>query len=189
MDKLKLPSGIFTKKVSDYTFAVLFLLIFSGFIMFAIRPSISTAFSLKKEEADLDKIDKLYESKIVDIASIQSQIEDNRDSLNLLDEAVSQFPEVNKMVEDVKTIADKNQITIKKANIADVDLSVSKNTVERVKLIIEGKTSFENFMSFVNDLGGQRRLKTVEKVILGRDLESSAEGGLRIVITIDGYYL
>ncbi len=188
MEKLKLKD-IFTKKTRDYTFAILFLLIFSGFIVFAIRPSITTAFSLKKEEADLDKIDKTYESKIMDIASIQSQIEDHREELHLLDDAVSQYPEVNKMVEDVKTIADRNNFLIKKANIADVDLTVSKKTMEKVSLIVEGKTSFEDFMVFMNELHSQRRLKTINKVIIGRDLESTGSGSLRVVITIDGYYL
>jgi Tfp pilus assembly protein PilO len=188
MEKLKLKD-IFTKKTSDYTFAILFLMIFSGFIMFAIRPSITTAFSLKKEETDLDKIDKLYESKIMDIASIQSQIEDNREDLHLLDDAVSQYPEVNKMVEDIKTIADKNNFSIKKANIADVDLTVTKKNIDKVSLVVEGKTNFDDFTVFMNDLHSQRRLKTVNKVIISRDLESTGSGSLRVVITIDGYYL
>lgn len=188
MEKINFKE-IFTKKVRDYTFAVLFLMIFSGFITFAIRPSITTAFSLKKEETDLSKIDAIYESKIMEIASIQQQIESNREDLHLLDDAVSQSPEVNKMVEDVKTIADRNSLVIKKANIADVDLTVTKKTIDRVRLIVEGKTNFENFMTFMNDLHAQRRLKTVDKVVMNRDLESSGEGSLRVIITIDGYYL
>lgn len=190
MDKLNLKE-IFTKKVRDYTFAVLFLLIFSGFIAFAIRPSITTAFSLKKEETDLDKIDKMYEEKIMDIASIQSQIEANREDLVLIDEAVSQFPEVNKMVEDVKTLADKNNFSIKKANIAEVDLSVTKKSLAKISLIIEGKTDFDSFMVFMDDLHSQRRLKNVSKMTINRDLEntSTGSGTLRVVMTIDGYYL
>lgn len=188
MDKINLKD-IFTKKVRDYTFAILFLLIFSGFIAFAIRPSITTAFSLKKEETDLDKIDKQYEEKIMDIASIQSQIEGSREDLHLLDDAVSQYPAVNKMVEDVKNIADKNNFSIKKANIADVDLSVTKKSLSKVSLIVEGKTDFNNFMIFLDDLHGQRRLKTVDKILISRDLESTGSGSLRVVMTIDGYYL
>lgn len=188
MEKLRIKD-VFTKKTKDYTFAVLFLLIFSGFIFFAIRPSMTTAFSLKKEEMDLSKVDSTYESKIMQIASIQSQIEENRDDLYLFDEAVSQRPEVNKMVEDIKRIADDNSFVIKKANIADVNLSVSKKTIDSIKLIVEGKTDFESLKSFLNDLHNQRRLKTIEELEMTKEIEGTASGGLRVTMTIDGYYL
>ncbi|GAB4219079.1 MAG: hypothetical protein Fur009_3420 [Candidatus Microgenomates bacterium] len=49
MNKVDLKN-IFTKKVQDYTYVILFLLIFSIFIIFAINPSLKTAFSLTKEK-------------------------------------------------------------------------------------------------------------------------------------------
>ena len=41
--------SIFEKKSGDYIFIIFFLLIFSVFIIFAIKPSLATAYSLKKE--------------------------------------------------------------------------------------------------------------------------------------------
>ena len=131
---MNISKSVFSKKTRDYTFIVLFLLIFSVFIIFAINPSLKTAFSLKKEEKDLVKVDTLYEKKIMDISSIQSQIEENRDSLFLINEAISEYPEVNKMVDDVKTIADKNSLMIRKANIDEVSLSQSKKKLEAYKI-------------------------------------------------------
>ena len=136
MKKIKISKSIFTKKTIDYTFVILFLVIFSIFILAAIKPSLTTATSLKKEEIDLKKIDSLYESKISNITLIQSQVEEYRDDIFLLNEAVSQFPEVNKMVEDVKKVADKNNFNIKKAGISDVNLYKSKKQLDRVSLII-----------------------------------------------------
>ncbi|MFH0979595.1 MAG: type 4a pilus biogenesis protein PilO [Candidatus Roizmanbacteria bacterium] len=186
---MNIPKSIFSKKTKDYTFVVLFFLIFSVFIFFAINPSLKTAFSLKKEEKDLVKIDSIYEQKIMDISSIQSQIEDNRDNLFLFKEAISEYPEVNKMINDVKTIADKNSLVIKKANIADVNLSQSKKSLDRVKLIIEGKTDFNNLLAFIKDLFEQRRLKNVYNLIVNRDSESTASGELQVILTIEGFYL
>lgn len=168
---------------------VLFFLIFSIFIVFAINPSLKTAFSLKKEAKDLTKIDSLYEKKIMGISLIQSQIEDNRDNLFLLSEAISEYPEVNKMVNDIKTIADKNSLIIKKANIADVNLSQSKKSLDKVRLIIEGKTNFDNLLTFIKDLSGQRRLKTIYNLIVNQDNESTTSGQLQVTLTIDGFYL
>ena len=189
MQKIKISSSIFTKRTKDYTFIVLFLTVFSIFILAAIKPSLTTATSLKKEEIDLKRIDNLYENKISDITLIQSQVEENRDDIYLLNEAVSRFPEVNKMVEDVKKVADKNNFYIKKASISDVNLYQDKKKLDKVSLIIEGKTDFDNLILFINDLYLQRRLKTVPKMAIMKDKESSEEAKLNIVLTIDGYYL
>ncbi|KKQ23588.1 MAG: hypothetical protein US40_C0002G0131 [Candidatus Roizmanbacteria bacterium GW2011_GWC2_37_13] len=186
---MNISKSVFSKKTRDYTFIVLFLLIFSVFIIFAINPSLKTAFSLKKEEKDLVKVDTLYEKKIMDISSIQSQIEENRDSLFLINEAISEYPEVNKMVDDVKTIADKNSLMIRKANIDEVSLSQSKKKLDKVRLIIEGKTNFDNLMKFTDDLFKQRRLKTINNLIINLDKEATASGQLQVIIAIDGYYL
>ena len=64
MDLTKINKTIFSKKTKDYTFIILFLLIFSIFIFFAVKPSLTTAVSLKKEEFDLQRVDLLYEKKI-----------------------------------------------------------------------------------------------------------------------------
>lgn len=189
MQKTKISSSIFTKKTRDYTFVILFFAVFSVFILAAIKPSLTTAASLKKEEVDLKRIDNLYESKISDITLIQSQLEEYRDDLYLLNEAVSQFPEVNKMVEDVKKIADKNNFNIKKASISDVNLSQNKKKLDKVSLIIEGRTNFDNLTLFINDLFLQRRLKIIPKMVITKDIEATGEAELRVILTVEGYYL
>lgn len=189
MDRIQITKEIFTKKTRDYTFTVLFFLIFSAFIIFAINPSLTTAASLKKEEKDLQTVNNVYESKINEITTVQAQMEENRDQLYLLDEAVSRLPQVNKMVDDVKTTADSDSIFINKANIADVNLLENQKTMQNVKLSIEGKASFENLTSFFNDLSNQRRLKTIDKIIISRDPESTGSANLKIILYISGYYL
>lgn len=181
--------SIFNQKTQDYTFVILFFLIFSIFIFFAINPSLKTAFSLKKEEADLTKVDTLYEQKIMNITDIQNQIEENRDNLPLLNQAVSQYPEVNKMFDDVKTIADKNSFTITKANISEVNLKQTTKKIEKLTLNIEGKTGFDNLLGFMNDLFAQRRLKMIDDLTINKDKDSTNSGQLNVVLTIDGYYL
>jgi len=64
---------------------------------------------LQKEEKDLANIDKVYEEKINNITSIQTQIEENRDNLPLINQSISEQPEVNKIIEDknlIKSIMD-----------------------------------------------------------------------------------
>jgi len=86
MDLSNILKSIFVKNTGNYVSVIFFLLIFSIFIIFAIRPSLTTAFSLKKEELDLKKVDKIYEEQISNIVSIQTQIEENREDLPLFNQ-------------------------------------------------------------------------------------------------------
>lgn len=189
MDLKKISKSIFTKKNSDYIFIIFFLLIFSVFIIFAIRPSLTTAFSLRKEESDLKKINQIYEERINNIVSIQTQIEENRNNLPLLRQSISEHPEVNKIIEDIKKIADKKSLTINKASITDINLSSTNQELQNVKLIMEVGVSFDNLKQFMTDLFSQRRLKVINNVVINRDKESSSSGDLKVVLTIDGFYL
>ena len=189
MDTGKISKSIFVKKTSDYIFIIFFLLIFSIFIIFAIKPSLTTAFSLKKEELDLKQVDKIYEEKISNITSIQTQIEENRDSLPLFSQSISEHPEVNKIIEDIKKTADKNSLTINKASIVDINLSSTNQELQDVRLMMEMTTNFDNLKQFITDLLSQRRLKVIESLVINQNRESSSSGDLKITLTIDGFYL
>ncbi|MFA5769897.1 MAG: type 4a pilus biogenesis protein PilO [Patescibacteria group bacterium] len=184
-----ISKSIFEKKSREYIYVIFFLLIFSVFIIFAIKPSLTTAYSLKKEEIDLTKVDQVYEEKINNITLIQTQIEENRDNLPLLNQSVSEQPEVNKIIEDIKKIADKNFITINKASIVDINFSKTNKEKQNVKLKIEATTSFENLRLFMTDLFAQRRLKLIDNLVIYRDKESTGSGDLNVDLSIDGYYL
>ncbi|MFA6017323.1 MAG: type 4a pilus biogenesis protein PilO [Patescibacteria group bacterium] len=189
MDLSTISKSIFEKKSREYIYIVFFLIIFSVFIIFAIKPSLSTAFSLKKEEVDLTKIDKVYEEKINNITLIQTQIEENKDNLPLLNQAISEQPEVNKIVEDIKKIADKNSFLINKASIVDINFSKTNKEKQNVTLQMEAITNFENLRLFLTDIFAQRRLKLVDSLLISKDTESTGSGNLKVVLTIDGFYL
>ncbi|MGB9882936.1 MAG: type 4a pilus biogenesis protein PilO [Microgenomates group bacterium] len=189
MDKKNLLKIAFNQKTIDYTFAILFFLVFSVFIVLAIKPTLKTIFSLKKQEKDLANIDNLYDKKIINIVSIQSQIEENRENLKYIDQAIPLKADVNKLVDDVKKIADKDSFFISKANISDVNLRQTTKKIEKVSLNIEGKTKYENLLLFINDLFEQRRIKTIEKLIISKDNESSDSGQLNVSFIINGFYL
>jgi len=193
MDVTNLKNTLLTKKTTDYTFTVLFLVIFSVFIVFAIKPSLTTAFSLKKEEKDLLKVDKLYEDQIISIATIQSLMEENRSDIPLLYQSISTSPQVNKMVDDIQQAAGKSSFLIKKASIGEVSLFQSKKKItQSLKVTIEGESSFDNFSKFTEELFNQRRLKTIQKVIISRGIGediATQSAQLKIKLDVEGYYL
>ncbi len=186
---MKITSEIFYKKVTDYTFIVLFLLIFSIFIFFAIRPSLKTAFSLRKEEKDLVEIDSLYEKKIVSVSLIQSELEKNRNDLYLIDNALSKNPNVNKIIDDIKIAADKTNFFINKANVSDINLLQVKEKLGKVEVILEGYSSFPDLLSLIKEIHNQRRLKTIDNLQISKSKSGTDSSNLSIKINIVGYYL
>lgn len=189
MNKFRISKDIFSKKITDYTFSILFFLIFSSFVVFAIRPSLTSIFALKKEESELKKINSLYEEKILNIALIQQQLEENREKLNLLNEAIPNYPQINKMIDDIKQAAEINSFLIKRFDVSDLNLfPANKNNLETIKITIEGISNFDNSLQFMTYLMNQRRLKTIEKIIIAKDEESTASSQLKISFDVEGYY-
>lgn len=72
LEKLK------SKKAKDYTHITIFFLVFSIFIVFAIRPSLVTAFSLRQQREDLERLDTQYENVVSNIVANQSTLEDRK---------------------------------------------------------------------------------------------------------------
>ncbi len=180
---------IFNRKTQDYSLVIIFLLVSSFFIIFAINPSLKTIFSLKKEEKDLTQIDSFYEQKISNVVDIQSRIEEIRDDLYLLDKAIANYPEVNSFFDDVKKAMDKNSFFITKANISNINLKEKTKTLGKIELQIEGKSSFENLMNLVDDLFAQKRLKLINNLVLNRDIDSTNSSQLNVFMVIEGYFL
>lgn len=180
---------IFTKKTQDYSFSILFFLVFSIFVVFAIRPSLTTAFSLAKEGSDLKILDDQYEVQIKNIIYLQSTIEENRDKLYLVDEGISNSPQVNKIIGDIKKAGDSNSIIINSLSIGEVNLTeLSNKSLQTLKISLEGSGNYENIMAFIKTLFNKRRLETIEKMQIIKDEESASNSELIIKMDIQGYY-
>lgn len=154
----------------------------------------TTAASLKKEEVDLKAIDSKYENNILNIAAVQSLMEEHREELPLLTDAISSHPQVNKMIDDIKKASDQTSFVLKKAGIGEVNLLDTKNKkLQSLHLTIEGTSDFDTMMKFIQSLLSQRRLKTIEKIVITnspvQEGLASSSGQLRIVMDVEAYYL
>lgn len=177
-------------KTQDYTFTTMFFIIFSIFIFFAIKPALSTALSLNKQEIDLKAIDSKYEQLIGQIVQIQSALEEVRDKLYLIDEALPAQPYMNVMMSDVQKSATKNNVAIRKIDMHRVNLVESDKNVFRSMVVnVELGSTFDDYIKFENDLMKQRRLKKIKSVTINRDEIGTGSAVLKIRAEIEGYYL
>lgn len=183
---------IFTKKTKDYGFMIVFFLIFSFFVLFVIRPNLTTVFNLQRERDQLVQLDQDYERAIFNIVSIQSSLERNRESFPLLNDAVPSAAQVNRVIDDITKIASSSSFDIKKIDINQISLkeSADKNEAHSYQVFLESTADFNTTRRFINDLLKQRRLKTLKTLNLEQDNKESTQSSfLRIKLEIEGHYL
>lgn len=192
MNKAVIKRKLLVKKATDYSYTILFFISFAFFTFFVIRPNILTILSLQEESGRLHILDIGYENVIKKIVDIQTFLEENRTDLPLLDEALPDVPQINKLVNDSQFSASDSGMTLNTMSINKVDLrdSGKKKDRKKVSLTIEGVANFLQSKSFIIQVMNDRRLKTIRKITFDIDSKQSSESGnLRLVLEVEGYYL
>lgn len=192
MDKTSILKKLFSKKTRDYTYTTIFLFIFSFFVAFIIRPNLNSVFEKTRKIEKLKNTNQLYEEQIEKIIEVQSILEENRDNLVFLDDAISKKPQVNKVLSDLYASAQENSLASEKTEVSDVNLK-QQNNQEKIKSFvvkIKSKGEFEKALSFVQKIYMQRRLKLIENLAIGREeKESTSSSALGVMLDIEGFYL
>ena len=192
MDKNELLDKLVNKKVKDYTFTIAFFIVFSFFIVFAIRPNLSSVVTLNEQLTQLNTLDQQYESTITKIINLQTLIEQNRENFYLLDDALPSTPQVNKVIDDIKRNASESGMAIDKMEVQEISLKedASKNKMKTLSVLMESSASFENIKQFIDTLIKQRRLKNIQSLnLIKESSESSESSKLKIKLEIGGFYL
>ncbi len=178
------------KRIKDYSYVVIFFLIFSFFIFFAIRPNIETAFTLKKQLTELERLDKNYEMAILHIIDIQNILEKNRSQYGLLAEALPAAPQVNKVVDDLHTAASQSGLVMERVAIDQVNLkAVEQKDLRHYLINLETSSDFLTVKKFFDNISVQRRIKTIDSLIIKKVEQSTESAALTIQFQINGYYL
>lgn len=200
-----------SKRAKDYSLVIVFFVVFSVFVWFAIRPNLITAFSLQQELTELREKDAHYEEVILSIVDFQSKLESNRDRLYLLDEALPQKPLVHDIVVDIQDAAEESNLSILRLELREVEVlskvgtqnmsantapSQNNRTVPQQKeymLTIASQSSEESINTFMNNLTSNRRLKLVNQLVFSPNIrtsqDSTASASLRVQFEVTGLYL
>ena len=104
MNKSVIKRKLLVRKVTDYSYTILFFVSFAFFTFFVIRPNILTILSLQEESGKLHTLDAGYENVIKKIVDIQSFLEENGKDLYLLDESLPTLPQINKLVVEARMV-------------------------------------------------------------------------------------
>lgn len=191
MNKSDIIEHVFEQKIQNYTFGIVFFLIFSFFVVFAIRPNLLALITLQEQLTQLRTVETKYEEAITQIINLQTLVEQNRDNFYLLDESLPNLPKVNKIIDDIKKNASESGITIAKIDISNISLkeNIQQNQTKTFKVNIEGDANFAQAKQFIDILIRQRRLKTIKNLGIMKEGVSTESATLTIQLEIDGYYL
>jgi Tfp pilus assembly protein PilO len=194
MDRKKIMLALSQEKVQKPTFTIIFFLLFSFFVYFAIRPNLVTAFSLQKELQDVRLKNKEYEEQILQIVNYQTAVEQYRDDFPLLDEAIPLSPGVVKVVDDIRKSASEAGILLETLSVDDSFEYKNEETPKTEELVsfslsTTSEIQIDQLQQFINNLLDQRRIKTIESVdISSKELDEQGTV-FSITINIMAYYL
>lgn len=204
MNRDKIRALFKNSKVQNYTYNIFFFLVFSLFILFAIRPNLLTAFELQKEIQDLKLKDKQTEETILQIVKYQSIVEEYRDELSLLDEALPIKPEIAKVVRQISKSASDLGIEITTMAVEKIELQSSGSPVTSADssseesiptknkdmlsytITLSSTSNIANLSLYINDILNHRRLLTYDSVTITSQTEGE---GTVINLLIRAYYL
>lgn len=180
------------KKVRDYIYISIFFILFSIFILFAIKPALTTAFSLKKEEEELKEKNLTYQKAIADASNNLYVLEDVRDKLYLIDDSISNSPQINKVVDDIESASINSSLFLKNIFVSEkIDyIDLKKTDFKEVRVNLESQGNFADVINMVKVINSQRRLKLIDNIEFFNEVEiSTSSGSLDIKSEIVGFYL
>lgn len=188
----KIIKSLSDKNVRDYLYISVFFILFSIFVFFAIKPALTTAFSLIKEESELKEKNLTYQRAISDANKNLYILEEFRDKLYLIDESISNSPQINKVVDDIGNANNINLLTLKNIFVSEkIDyIDLRKNNFKEVRVNLETQGDFAKVVNMIKDINLQRRLKLINRIDIFNQVEISTNSGLLdIKAEIIGFYL
>ena|SRR6185437_3734135 len=160
------------------TFAAL-----SFFGIFAINPTLSTIFDLRKELADDVSVNQQLQTKINNLSSLQQQYSQLGSSLTNIYSAVPQDPQAPLLSAQIATLSQKHNITLTSYRVSEVEIaSTPKNpNMQSFSFTLQAQGSYNDMLSFSTELTQLTRLITVESIEIGKDTKSD-----NLVLTLRG---
>lgn len=193
MDTKLFITKLFAKKeIVDYTYVTLFFIISTLFAFFAIRPSLTIAFTLRKEAQELKKINDAYEKNIIKIIALQSQLEAVRSKTYLVNEATPSKPEIKIVIDNLQKITVDETVRLKEFTIPETVLkSDPKNSdLKNIPISLALESEYQELNAFIKSLFLKRRLTVIKNLEINKvDSQSTGSAGLEYNLSIENYYL
>lgn len=164
-----------TPKNRLYTATILSFLTVSLFGWYAIRPTITTILSLRREIQDKTKINQQMDEKIAALIDAQTLYENISDQLPYLMSAIPQRVHIDEVMQSIDTLRFTHNLSVTSIETSKVPLAQDSRLLSKVdsfyqttiKIIFTGP--YPSVLAMINDLTRLSRIVTLEDVTLDRN--------------------
>lgn len=155
------------KKVRVYTEIVLSLLTVSFFLVFAIKPTLTTIAGLMKTIEDQKLVSKTLAEKINALGLAQTEYNLLTNDIYLIDEALPKDSQISLLVKQLEVLARRSGITIETIRFDQVYLkgtpqTKEKETSQSVGFSFAASGEYQNLKLFLKSLSSLRRIILVD---------------------------
>lgn len=147
----------------------------SFFGIFAINPTLSTIFDLRKQLADDTSVNQQLQTKIDNLSSLEQQYNELGPNLTNIYNAIPQNPDAPLLSAQIAAVAQKHNLTITNYQVAEVQLASSaKNSqMQSFVFILQAEGNYNDMMAFSSELASLTRIITVESIEVGRNAQDN----------------
>lgn len=168
-----------------YTAVIFSFLAVSLFGWYAIRPTMQTIFTLKREISDRTEVDKKMEDKISALIEAQANYENIQGVIPVLSQALPMDPEALRAVAQIRGLASENGLTLDGLTVPPGTL---RSEPGKTKLPAEGKIEiiplsfsvtggYANIKTFLQGLANLRRINQVVSLSFSPQNEPKTASG------------
>lgn len=155
----------------------------SFFGIFAINPTLSTIFSLRKQLSDDTLVSQQLQTKIDNLSSLERQYNLLGSNLTNIYNAVPQNPEAPLLSAQISAVAQKHNLTITDYRVAEVQLASNPadSKVQSFVFTLQAEGNYNDMIAFSTELTALNRIITIESMEIGRSTQDN-----NLVLTLRG---
>jgi Tfp pilus assembly protein PilO len=192
-----------------YTATILSFLVISLFLWYAVKPTVQTIITLRREIKDNREISKQMEEKISTLVQAQAAYQSISQQLYILSEAVPRDPNPVNALISVRNLAEISGVTVTSLQVPEVMLEGATATQsgtpataslpgdpQSVKFTMSVEGTYDNIKLFLSKLISMRRIITIQNLSIEPTTGTAAsdntqllEPQLKIILDIYTYYL
>ena len=179
-----------TKKTRVYTGIILSLLTVTFFVIFAIKPTLTTITQLVKQTKDQKLVVSELEKKIVSLSQAQNEYLAVESDLYLVDQALPQEPEAPLLIKQLETLAYQSGVNISRLRLSEVNLKKTDTPKTEKQSLSFNFTAFGNYANlknFLSSLSSLRRIIIVESFSFQKSTGEKA--GLSLNLMAKAWFL
>jgi len=179
-----------TKKARTYVGIILSILTITFFVIFAIKPTLTTIAQLIKQTKDQKLVVVALEKKIANLSQAQNEYLTVESDLYLVDEALPQEPQVPLLIKQLETLAYQNNVNIGRLRINEVDLKKTgspKTEKQPLSFSFAAFGNYSNLKAFLSSLSSLRRIILVESFSFQKGIVEKS--GLSLNLAAKAWFL